>query len=82
MPVAYRLADVFVLSSQGPSETWGLAINEAMACGRLVVASSKCGGATDLIDNGGNGLYHRTSSGVIYRHPSAVTKRKISAGQL
>ena len=51
-----RLADVFVLPSQGPGETWGLAINEAMACGRVVVASNKCGGAIDLIQEGLNGF--------------------------
>jgi glycosyltransferase involved in cell wall biosynthesis len=55
MPVAYRLADIFILPSQGPGETWGLALNEAMACGRIVVASNKCGGAVDLIENGVNG---------------------------
>ncbi len=31
MPAVYRLGDVFVLPSQGPEETWGLALNEAMA---------------------------------------------------
>ncbi len=56
MPVVYRLCDVFVLPSQGPGETWGLAINEAMASGRIVIASNKCGGAIDLIDDGVNGF--------------------------
>ena len=55
MPVVYRLADIFVLPSRGPGETWGLAMNEAMACGKVVVASEKCGGAIDLIKNGENG---------------------------
>jgi glycosyltransferase involved in cell wall biosynthesis len=55
MPLVYRLADVFVLPSQGPGETWGLALNEAIACGRVVVASSKVGGARDLIRSGVNG---------------------------
>lgn len=54
MPLVYRLANVFVLPSKGPGETWGLAINEAMACGVPVVASNKTGGAIDLID--GNGI--------------------------
>ena len=56
MPVVYRLGDVFVLPSRGPGETWGLAINEAMACGRAVVASTKVGCAPDLIENGTNGF--------------------------
>jgi len=50
MPIVYRLADIFVLPSVGPGETWGLAINEALACGVPVIASNKCGGAVDLIN--------------------------------
>lgn len=50
MPVVYRLGDVFVLPSRGPGETWGLAVNEAMACGRAVVVSDKVGCAPDLVD--------------------------------
>jgi glycosyltransferase involved in cell wall biosynthesis len=55
MPVVYRLGNVFVLPSRGPGETWGLALNEAMATGRAVIASSKVGGARDLIQLGTNG---------------------------
>jgi glycosyltransferase involved in cell wall biosynthesis len=55
MPAVYRLGDVFVLPSQGPEETWGLALNEAMASGRAVIASSKTGGACDLIRSGETG---------------------------
>jgi glycosyltransferase involved in cell wall biosynthesis len=49
MPAVYRLGDVFVLPSQGPEETWGLALNEAMASARPIIASSKVGGARDLV---------------------------------
>jgi len=55
MPAVYRLSDVFVLPSRGPGETWGLALNEAMASGRPVIAGSKVGGARDLITPGVNG---------------------------
>jgi glycosyltransferase involved in cell wall biosynthesis len=55
MPLVYRLGNAFILPSVGPGETWGLAINEAMACGRAVIASDKCGGAIDLIKKGYNG---------------------------
>jgi glycosyltransferase involved in cell wall biosynthesis len=49
MPVLYRLGDLFVLpSSHG--ETWGLAINEAMACGRAVLVSDRVGCAADLVE--------------------------------
>jgi len=53
MPLVYRLGDVFVLPSRGPGETWGLSVNEAMACGRAVIVSNKCGGAQDLVSNNG-----------------------------
>jgi len=53
MPVLYRMADVFVLPSK--SETWGLGINEAMACGRVLLVSDSCGAATDLVSEGING---------------------------
>jgi glycosyltransferase involved in cell wall biosynthesis len=55
MPAVYRLADVFVLPSRGPGETWGLAINEAMASRRAVIASTKVGGARDMVRHGVNG---------------------------
>lgn len=55
MPAVYRLGDVFVLPSRGPGETWGLALNEAMAARRPVIAGSKVGGARDLIASGVNG---------------------------
>jgi glycosyltransferase involved in cell wall biosynthesis len=53
MPAVYRLGNVFVLPSL--SETWGLALNEAMASGRPIVASNKVGGARDLIKQGSTG---------------------------
>jgi glycosyltransferase involved in cell wall biosynthesis len=56
MPVVYRLGDIVVLPSRGPGETWGLAINEAMACGRPVIASDKCGAVGDMIKDNENGF--------------------------
>lgn len=56
MPVIYRLANVFVLPSKGPGETWGLSVNEALACDCPVLVSSKCGCAADLVEPGINGL--------------------------
>lgn len=55
MPSVYRLGDVFALPSRGPGETWGLALNEAMASRRPVIAGSKVGGARDLIAGNVNG---------------------------
>ena len=56
MPVLYNLGDIFCLPSQGPGETWGLAINEAMACGKAVIVSNRCGCAFDLVQDGKNGF--------------------------
>ena len=56
MPALYRLGDIFVLPSQGPGETWGLAVNEAMACSRPVLVSDKVGCAVDLVAEGCNGF--------------------------
>lgn len=55
MPLVYRLGDVLVLPSQGPGETWGLAVNEAFACGRPAIVSDKVGCAADLILPGRTG---------------------------
>lgn len=54
MPIVYRLGHIFILPSV--SETWGLALNEAMACGLPVIASNKVGGAVDLIKPEENGF--------------------------
>ncbi|MBB6128037.1 glycosyltransferase family 4 protein [Mucilaginibacter lappiensis] len=49
MPVIYQAADLFCLPSKGPGETWGLAVNEAMAAGTPVLVSNKVGCAADLV---------------------------------
>ncbi|WP_338767930.1 glycosyltransferase family 4 protein [Bernardetia sp. ABR2-2B] len=49
MPIVYLLCDIFVLPSKGAGETWGLAINEAMAAKKAVIASTKVGCAVDLV---------------------------------
>jgi glycosyltransferase involved in cell wall biosynthesis len=56
MPVVYRLADIFILPSIGPGETWGLAANEAMASGCVIMLSEKVGGAIDLVKERENGI--------------------------
>lgn len=55
MKLIYRLANVFVLPSAGPGETWGLSVNEALACGTPVIVSNQCGCAPDLVKDGING---------------------------
>jgi glycosyltransferase involved in cell wall biosynthesis len=55
MPVLYRTSDIFCLPSIR-EETWGLAVNEAMACGCAIIVSDKVGSAADLIHRGENGF--------------------------
>lgn len=57
MPIVYRAADLYCLPSK--SETWGLAVNEAMACSRPVLVSDKVGCAVDLVREGVNGFVFR-----------------------
>jgi glycosyltransferase involved in cell wall biosynthesis len=54
LPVIYAAADVLCLPSEG--ETWGLVVNEAMACGTPAVVSDACGCAPDLIVPGRTGV--------------------------
>jgi glycosyltransferase involved in cell wall biosynthesis len=48
MPVVYRLGDVFILPSAF-GETWGLAVNEALACSRPILVSDRVGCASDVV---------------------------------
>lgn len=56
MPSVYKTADVFVLPSVGPGETWGLSVNEAMASGKAILVSDKCGCYLDLVEDDINGF--------------------------
>ncbi|QKJ30450.1 glycosyltransferase family 4 protein [Mucilaginibacter mali] len=57
MPVVYQACDIFCLPSKGPGETWGLAVNEAMACGKAVLVSNKCGCAADLVSKNNGAIF-------------------------
>lgn len=50
LPRYFAAADVLVLPSDA-RETWGLVVNEAMACGLSVIVSSAAGCARDLVDD-------------------------------
>jgi glycosyltransferase involved in cell wall biosynthesis len=62
MPVIYQLCDVFVLPSFGPGESWGLGVNEAMAGGKPVIVSDRCGCAIDLVENRKNGFIFKAGN--------------------
>lgn len=54
MPGVFAAADVMALPSDG-LETWGLAVNEAMACGLAAVVSDAVGCGPDLVEQGVTG---------------------------
>ncbi len=49
----YALAETLVLPTH--SDTWGLVVNEAMACGLPIIVSSVAGCSADLVEDGWNG---------------------------
>lgn len=53
IPKYYQACNLFCLPSL--SETWGLAVNEAMACGKAILISDMVGCAIDLVKPGVNG---------------------------
>lgn len=53
----YAISNCVILASN-EDETWGLVINEAMACGIPAIVSDRCGCATDLIENGETGYLY------------------------
>jgi glycosyltransferase involved in cell wall biosynthesis len=54
IPAAYVAADCLVLPSDY-GETWGLVVNEAMACGVPALVSDQVGSAVDLVSPGRTG---------------------------
>ena len=59
MPACYLLADLFVLPSVGGSETWALAVNEAMHMGVPCLVSDVVGCQRDLVTDGETGWVFR-----------------------
>jgi glycosyltransferase involved in cell wall biosynthesis len=62
MPVIYQACDLFCLPSKGPGESWGLAVNEAMACGKAILVSDKVGCASDLVIRLKNGQIFKSEN--------------------
>jgi glycosyltransferase involved in cell wall biosynthesis len=58
LPAVYTSADLLVLPSEH-DETWGLVVNEAMACGVPAVVSDAVGCGPDLVDPGVTGATFR-----------------------
>lgn len=77
MPVVYQACDLFCLPSKGPGETWGLAVNEAMAAGKPVLVSDKVGCAIDLVIPGFTGdIFESENLSDITKKLKLLTKDK------
>jgi glycosyltransferase involved in cell wall biosynthesis len=73
MPVVYRLGHLFILPSAF-GETWGLAVNEALACGRPVLVSDRVGCAADVVDASYGRLFSWADSSSLPRALSEMTR--------
>ena len=81
LPAVYRAADVLALPSE--SETWGLVVNEAMACGTPCVVSEACGCAPDMIRQDVSGAVYETGSvEALASALQVVLARRLAADQV
>lgn len=87
MPTVYRLGDIFVLPS-GFGESWGLAVNEALACGRPVIVSDRVGCAADTVDASCGRIFPWNDWGIFGRaveamfgDPAKLADMRRSAGE-
>ena len=77
MPMIYQACDLFCLPSKGPGESWGLAVNEAMACGKAVLVSDKAGCAIDLVKKDFNGvIFESVNKDALANSLSELTQSK------
>ena len=76
MPVLYRLGDLFILPSAF-GETWGIAVNEAMGCGRPVLVSDRVGCATDVVDAACGRVFSWADSSSLPRALSEMTRDRV-----
>src|SRR5580704_2890866 len=87
MPIVYRLGDIFVLPS-ARGESWGLAVNEALACGRPVIVSDRVGCAADVVDASCGRIFHANdwdefgkTVAAMFGDPDRLAGMRRSAGQ-
>ena len=66
MPLVFRLGDLFVLPS-AYGETWGLTVNEAMACGRPALVRDRVGCHPDVVRPALMGPYLPPATGAIFK---------------
>ncbi|MFA6087633.1 glycosyltransferase family 4 protein [Mucilaginibacter sp.] len=78
MPAIYQACNLFCLPSKGPGESWGLAVNEAMACKKAILVSDKVGCAVDLVKENYNGsIFKSDDKGDLLKQLALLTKSKV-----
>jgi glycosyltransferase involved in cell wall biosynthesis len=76
---AYAAADCLLLPSDS-GETWGLVVNEAMACGLPAIVSDQVGSAVDLVHEGDTGFVF--GRGDVVALSRTISRCAIDPGQL
>jgi len=66
LPALYAASDLFVHAAR--EERWGVSVQEALACGLPVVASSRVGAGYDLLEVGGNGFVYPAGDDAMLAH--------------
>jgi glycosyltransferase involved in cell wall biosynthesis len=66
LPALYAASDLFVHPAR--EERWGVSVQEALACGLPVVASSRVGAGYDLIEVGSNGFVYPAGDSEMLAH--------------
>jgi len=84
LPAVYAAADLLVLPSDA-GETWGLVVNEAMACGRPAIVSDLVGCREDLVVEGETGWSYRCGDiealATLLREAAADRPRLVAMGE-
>ena len=82
MPAVYAAANLLVLPSDG-RETWGLVVNEALACGCSILVSDEVGCAPDMVAVLGEGACFRCGDiADLAAHMEAALARPLSEERL
>jgi glycosyltransferase involved in cell wall biosynthesis len=76
MPAIYQSCELFCFPSIGPGETWGLAINEAMAANKAVLASDAAGAAYDLVNKYNGATFKNNNIDDLHEKLKTLTSQK------
>jgi glycosyltransferase involved in cell wall biosynthesis len=82
MPAVYQSCDLLCLPSTGPGETWGLAINEAMAARKAILASDAAGAAYDLVSPSNGATFMSNNLNDLFEKLEILTSNKEQLAQM